>query len=762
MKWLNKFLSAAVWLLCLSQAAHADTFTIETIRVEGLQRIAVGTVYTYLPVQEGSVFDESETPHIIKALYHTGFFTDITVAREGNDLIIDVIERPAIARVGVSGNKDIKEKELLEGLKVAGLAEGESFDPSLLDKVEQELKMQYFAHGKYGVDVDATVTPKSRNRVDVQIEIFEGKVAKIRDVNVIGNESYSGKEITKGFESTTPNILSFITRKGQYSSQKLTGDLETLRSYYLDRGYIRFDIESTQVSITPDKEDIYVTINIDEGDQYILTDVKFLGDLTLSEEELYALVNLPVGELFSRRLVTRGVNAIEDRLGYEGYAFAVVNPLTEIDDENKTVSLTYAIEPGNRVYVRRINFSGNTRTNDEVLRQETRQMEGAWLDTSKVNQTRTNLNRTGFFRYVAVDTVRVPGSPDLVDVNIEVEEEASGTVTGGLGFSQLDGLLFNAGVVQPNFLGSGRRVQFSFDYSKAYTNYVLSYNNPYFTMDGVSRGVTLFFRKIDAEELNVSDYTTDLYGGAVNYSVPVNENNRFGFGYKFEHTSINLGSDAAQEITDFIDDEGSDFNIVTLSANWRYYNLDRYLFPRKGFSFSIGPEVTIPYASLEYYKISSLIHWYVPLPKEYIFHVKSNIAFGDGYLDTDGLPFFQNYYAGGVNSVRGFRDNTLGPRDENDNALGGNLRMVGTVEVIMPKVLFLFELDSVRTSVFLDVGNVYNTQDSVDLGKLRYSTGVGLIWVSPLGPLAFSVAKTLTDYSEDETQVFQFRIGAEF
>lgn len=764
MKKVFRWLVATSLWICFS-GTQAESFIISDIQVEGLQRIAVGTVYSYLPVEIGDSFDEENSAEVIRALYRTGFFTEIDLERNDDILIIEVVERPAIAKIVLEGNKEIKDEELLEALRTSGLSEGEAFNPSLLERIEQELAQQYFARGKYGVQIETTVTPQSRNRVEIEIEIKEGRVAEIRSVNIVGNHVYTDKELMKDFQSTTPNLLSFFTKKGQYSSQQLSADQEALRSYYFDRGYIKFEIDSTQVSITPDKESVYITINVTENDQYFLESVSFSGNLLfLTEDELHELVNLKTGELFSRREVTAGTESIAGRLGHEGYAFTNINPVTDVNEETKTVRLNYVIDPGKRIYVRRINFVGNEKTADEVLRQATRQMESSWLATDRVDQSRVNLNRTGFFSNVQIDTERVPGSLDLVDLKIGVQEESAGNLTGGVGYSQLDGFIINAGLSQPNFLGTGRRVDFNFNRSVAYTNYIVSYNNPYHTIDGVSRGVSLFYREVDADRLNVSDYTTDRVGAALNYGIPINENNRFGFGYRYEHIKIKLGDEAAEEIIEYVDDHGSEADALTVLANWRYYTFDRFLFPTKGFEQQISPEVTVPYIDQQYYRARSSSRFYHPLIDDYVFYFKTNVGWGDSYANDDGLPFYQNFYAGGVNregGVRGFRDNTLGPRDENDHPTGGNFRWTGSFELILPQ--WFYESDSLRTSLFVDFGNVWDTQiQNIDLDELRYSAGFALIWISPLGPLAFSIAEPLTNFDGDESEIFQFTIGTEF
>lgn len=763
-----------VWLLAGLLAASAwafEPFVVRDIRVEGLQRISAGTVFNYLPVKVGEVFDEARSAEAIRALFKTGFFSDVRIEREDDVLVISVAERPAIANISISGNKEIETDQLREALKQIGLAEGRVFDRSLLDKVEQELRRQYFSRGKYGVRIETTVTPLERNRAGIAIDISEGRVAKIRQINIVGNKVFNDKELLRQFQLSPTTLFSFYTKNDQYSKEKLAADLELLRSYYLDRGYINFNIESTQVSITPDKKDIYITINISEGDQYTVKDVRLAGDLVLPEEELRRLIEIKSGSVFSRKVVTDSASKISERLGNEGHAFANVNTIPEIDKQAKEVALTFFVDPGKRVYVRRINFTGNTRTQDDVLRREMRQFEGTWISTEKVNRSRTRLERLGYFEKVNVETPAVPGTPDQVDVNYSVVERPSGNLMAGLGYSQTDGILLNASITQDNFLGTGRRVAVNFNNSSVNTIYSISYNNPYYTIDGVSRGFNAYFRETDAEEANVSRYITNVFGGNMNFGIPVSEEDTVRLGLGYENTDLQETSLSPLEITQFVTENGNKFDTFSLTGSWARDSRNRAIFPDRGSLQSVSAEIALPGSGLQYYKASYRHLWYYPLTNSFTISLNGEVGYGEGYGGTSSLPFFEHYYAGGPRSVRGFKSNTLGPRDTPVDPLvvesrpfGGNLRTVGNLELIFPAPFSDKDNRTLRLAAFVDAGNVFDTSrgEEFDTGELRLSAGIGLLWFSPLGPLTFSLAQPLNEKSGDETETFQFTLGTSF
>ncbi len=745
--------------LLLTGAAQAfEQFRIADIRVEGLQRISAGTVFNYLPLKVGDTIDTEDSANAIRALFKTGFFNDVYLERDGNVLVVYVKERAAISSIEITGNVDLDTEQLLEGLQDIGLAEGRVFDRSLLDKVEQELQRQYFSLGKYAVRIETTLTPLERNRVGILIEISEGQAARIKQINIVGNEQYRDKDLRDDFTLDTPSFLSFITKSDQYSKQKLSADLETLRSFYLDRGYLNFNIMSTQVSITPDKKDIYITINISEGQQYKIREVTLSGELVVEPEELFPLVKINPGDIFSRKRVTEAVDSISEKLGDQGYAFANVNTVPDLDDEKQEVALAFFVDPGSRVYVRRINVEGNVSTRDEVLRREMRQMEAGWFSSSKVERSRTRLQRLGYFQEVNVETPSVPGTTDQVDVNYSVSETSSGNVTAGAGFSQSSGILFNASVTQDNFLGSGKRVSFNFNNSKVNTIYSFSYMNPYYTINGVSRGVGLFYRKTDADEANVSDYSTDAYGVNISFGVPVNEFDTVRLNTQFEHLELKDNSSSPLEVTKFLDDHGNKYNSLILTAGWSHDTRNKAIFADRGGVQSFGIEATVPGSELEYYKLNYDQKRYVRLTRYLTLLMKGELGYGDGYGDFNNLPFFENYFAGGVRSVRGYEDNTLGPDDSKGNPIGGAFKLVGGAEILFP-IPFLEDSNSFRTSAFVDVGQVYKDAESFSSSDLRYSVGVSGLWLSPMGPLSVSIGLPLNDNSGDDVQHFQFTIG---
>jgi outer membrane protein insertion porin family len=750
-----------IMLLALSLCGSAgafETFEVTDIRVEGLERISPGTVFNYLPIKVGDTVDQEDTVNAVKTLFKTAFFSDIRMERDGSVLVVYVKERAAISSIKITGNKDLETDKLLEGLKDVGLAEGRVFDRSLLDKVEQELRRQYFSRGKYAVRIETTITPLERNRVGILIDISEGVVARIKQINIVGNRTFTDEELRKDFTLDTPSFLSFITKNDQYSKQKLSADLEILRSFYLDRGYLNFNVISTQVSITPDKKDIYITINISEGDQYRISEVTLSGELVLKPEELFPLVMINPGDVFSRKRVTEAVDRISAKLGDQGYAFANVNTVPDVNESEKQVSLAFIVDPGKRVYVRRVNVKGNIKTRDEVLRREMRQMEAGWFSAEKVERSRTRLDKLGYFEDVNVETPAVPGTTDQVDVNYAVTETASGNITAGAGFSQTSGIILNASVSQDNFLGSGKRVSFAFNNSKVTTLYNFYYTDPYHTINGVSRGFGLFYRKTDADEANISSYATDTFGGNVNYGIPINEYDTIRVSPEFENLNLKETDDSPNEVTDFIDQNGSEYNTVKLTGSWAHDTRNKALFADAGGLQSFSVESAVPGSGLEYYKLGYEQRRYVPLTKNLTMSMHAELGYGDGYGDYNNLPFFENYFAGGVRSVRGFEDNTLGPTDSEGNPIGGSVKLVGGAEVLFP-LWFTENTKSFRIGTFFDIGNVYSDIASFDAKELRYSVGVSSLWISPLGPLAVSLGFPLNEKSGDNVQNFQFTVG---
>lgn len=745
----------------LPQLVLADTFTISDIRIEGLQRIAAGTVFNYLPAKVGDEIEPERTSALIRALYKTGFFKDIRLERDGDVLVVSVAERPAISTVELSGNSDLKSEDLLQALKDIGMAEGRLFNRSILDKIELEMRRLYFSRGKYAVKIDSSVTPLERNRVAVAIKVSEGLTARIKRINIIGNEAFSDQELLDEFQLIASDQSSIFSSKDRYSKQILTGDLEKLKSYYLDHGYIDFRIDSTQVSITPDKKDIYLTIVVTEGELFTISDIKLAGELVRPKDEFFPLIRIKRGETFSRKKTTSSSERISLLLSQHGYAFANVNGIPDIDREKRQVALTFFVDPGKRVYVRHIKMIGNSNTRGEVLRREMRQLESAWFSGEQVRRSRERLQRLGYFESVEIETPAVPGSADQVDVNVKVIERASGNIAAGIGYSQTGGLVFNASLTQNNFFGSGKRVSLAVDTSDASTRYMLSYTNPYYTIDGVSRGYSLSYRETDFSVLNSSNYSTDRGRALVNFGVPISDLDRFSIESGYQFTRIQVGASAADEVKQFEDEQGSEFHSLSLSMSWTRDSRDRAVFPTEGGRQRLSLETNFPGSDLQYYKIRYNQKRYIPLTKRLVFKLAGEVGYGDGYGDDEMLPFFNNFFVGGIRTVRGFKTNSMGPRDSRDAALGGNFMLYGQMELLAP--MPSEELGrTMRLKAFFDVGNVYQVDKLDDISDIRTSVGVGLVWMSPVGPLTFSWAVPLNVEDGDDEETFQFNLGAQF
>ncbi|MDM8569296.1 outer membrane protein assembly factor BamA [Thiotrichales bacterium HSG1] len=614
---------------------------------------------------------------------------------------------------------------------------------------------------KYAVLIKSTVTPLPRNRVKIQINIEEGIAAKIHQINLVGNHTIADNSLLGVMKLSTGGWFSFITKDDQYSSIQLAADLETINSYYLDRGYLNFTIDSTQISITPNKKHVYITINLTEGNKYKISEVNLVGNLIVPKDKLMENIKLKVGDFYSSKKISKTKVAISESIGEEGYYFANINAMPDINEKDKTVAVNFFVDPGKRIYVRRITFSGNTKTRDEVLRREMRQMEAGWISSKDIKRSLTRLKRLRFFEEADVDVKRVPNTIDQVDVDYKVVERPSGNLMAGVGYSQTQGALFDISIAQENFLGSGKRVGLTFNNSRVYTLYRFSYLNPYTTINGISRGFNIFYRTTDSERANLTRYSTDVYGTGVNFGLPISEYNFFNVGGEFDDTTLKATRYSADEIYDFIDKNGDSYKSYRLTSSWRHDTRNRVLFPDSGVLQSVSIEAALPVSDLNYYKLSYKHHWLYSLAEDYILLLKGNVAYGDGYGDDDGLPFFENYTAGGPHTVRGFRGNTLGPLDSNHRPLGGNLKVVGNVEVILP-VPFTENIRSFRISAFVDAGNVYAFDEDFDSSEIRYSTGLSAIWLSPVGVLSFSLAKPLNDKDGDQIESFQFTLGTTF
>lgn len=743
-----------------SLAAAFEEFSVDDIKVQGLQRISEGTVFNYLPVEIGDRIGEAITQQIISALYKTGFFKDVVLLRDADTLIVKVQERPSIASITISGNNELGTEDLQEGLKKAGLVEGRILDASLLDRIKQDLQRQYFVRGYYAVEIETVVDETGENQVDVTINIQEGEVALIRKINIIGAEAFAEEELLDEFELGIPAFYAVFSDRDQYSRQKLSADIETLKSYYLDRGYINFNVESTQVTITPEKKAVFITLNIHEGEQFTIESIELAGDLIVPREELQALVDLQPGDVFSRREVNAVSSAITERLGNEGYAFANVNAIPEIDNENREVALTFFVDPGKRVYVRRINITGNEKTEDEVIRREFRQMEGAWVSTSKLNRSQVRVQRLSYLDQVTLETPMVPNSSDQVDVNMSVTERPSGSLMLGVGYSGGEGMLFNASVSQDNFLGSGKRVSTEVNTSRVNTIYSFSHTDPYYTLDGVSRSVRLSYRRTDAARAYLANYIADVWGGSITYGIPMSEYDTLRLGVGYDNTEIETTVFTPPSYIDFLAANSDDFDVYKLSLGWTHDTRNKTVFATQGVVQSLTTDVALPAGGLTFYKVTSKTRWFHPLSKRYTASLELELNHGDSYGDTTELPFFERFYAGGAHSVRGYRANTLGPR-ENDVNLGGDFRVVGSAELIFPPP-FSEQNSTVRMSVFWDIGSVFDEINKYESSELRQSAGVSLIWLSPIGPLSFSLARPLNDDPGDRTEPFQFTLGTLF
>ncbi|HEX5489261.1 MAG TPA: outer membrane protein assembly factor BamA [Rhodanobacteraceae bacterium] len=786
-------------------AAYAfQPFTVQDIRIEGLQRIAAGTVLSYLPVQPGQTFDDATAQKSIRDLFKTGFFSDVELERQGNILIVKVAERPSIASLTVRGNKDIKSDQLLKGLKSAGLAEGQTFDRLTLDQVRQQLVAQYNDRGKYNVTVDPHVTRLDRNRVAIDIEIHEGKAAKIQEINIVGNRTFTDREIRDDWESGTPNWTSWYSNNDQYSREKLSGDLTKLASYYLDRGYANFNISSAQVTISPDKRDIYIAAGIHEGEIFKISDIHLLGTLILPEDALRKVLRIKPGEIFDRHSIELSSDAITNVLSNIGYAFAKVQPVPKIDDKDHTVDLTFFIEPGPRVYVRRINFKGNTQTQSQILRREMRQYEGAWYSQAAIDRSKVRLQRLGYFKDVSVDTVKVPGTTDEVDLNVSVTEESSGQFQFGVGYSQVSGIILSTSIANNNFLGTGNRVSATFSKSLFLKQYQVSFFDPYLTDSGIGIGYNASVLKLNQAEQNIASYLSDTDSFSTYLSFPISETDSINAGIGINKTKLDLiPGYTPQVFFDQVDKIGhKTIHSSPLTLSYSHDTLNRFFKPTRGGLQQISAEIGLPGGTVPYYKLTLATSDYFPLPFGFVGHVSGTLGYGKAYskdisvqyadsqgnIQTMSFPFYQNFYAGGVRDVRGFEDNTLGPRicsgliDSDGQPditaisvegtciggtffrpqpVGGAFKLLGSAELVLP---FFKDNDKARISLFADMGNVYSSYGAFDASDLRASVGISLQWIAPVGPIVINLAQPIRDKPEDKPyeERLQFYFGRTF
>lgn len=749
------------------QVSAANSFVVRDIKVTGLQRISAGTVLNYLPVQVGEEVGPASTAQIIRALYDTGFFQSVELERQGNTLIVHVVERATIGSVTVTGNKEIPSDKMKALLKELGLVKGRVYQRSSLERLEKELKQSYNARGKYNARIETSVSALTENRVALNATVSEGRVSRIKEIKFIGNHDFSSHELMPEMSLSTSNLITYFSKKDQYSKAAMDASLEALRSYYLDRGYLKFRIVSSQVLLSPDKKDVFINIHVEEGPQYHFSGYTVAGKTVLPKDKIDALVQVKQGEVFSRKKITESISAIGLALGDVGYGFPAINAEPRIDENNRTVFITFIVEPGRPVYVRRINFHGNTKTADYVLRNIIRQNEGSLLSLHNIKESERQMRLLGYLKNVNVKTTPVPGANNQVDLDVEIEEAPSAEATASFGYGT-NGPQFSAAFNQHNFMGTGRSVGLGFNANYWSKDYSFNYYNPFYTKTGVGRGFNLYYQTIDPKHFkDISVYSADRFGGDVNYNILLSEYSSLQLGYGYQGLHIKSPG-IVWQIRNFVAINGHDFREFRLSAGWSRNTYDQMPYPIRGWNQQAGILAALPGASrsLPYYKASYMARVYQPLPQGFVFTILGNVGYGDSF-NKRGFPFFENYYAGGIaypGQVRGFDSFSLGPKDNNGNALGGNLLLNGNAGLILPYPL---SRDTVRTTLFTDVGNVYARGipllfTGTDAGPLRYSAGLSVEWRSPFGPLAFSVAKALNKQPFDDTQLFQFTVSSGF
>src|SRR6476659_2222262 len=749
----------ALFAALFAHAALAfEPFVVKDIRVEGVQRTEAGTVFSYLPIKVGDRVDDEKASAAVKALYATGFLRDVRREAENGVLVVIVQERPTISQIDISGTKEFDKDTLKKALKDIGIAEARIFDRSALERAEQELKRQYITRGRYAANVQTTVTPQERNRVAINFTIDEGDSAKIARINIVGAKAFTEKQLLSEMTLTTPGWLTWYTKNDQYSKQKLSADLETLRSYYQNRGYLEFNVDSTQVSISPDKDDIYITLNITEGPRFTVGDVRVAGDLVVPAEDLERLIRVKQGEVFSRERLQASAKDVSDRLGAEGYAFANVNAVPELNRDTNTASFTFYVDPGRRAYVRKINISGNAKTRDEVIRREFRQIEDAWYDGPRIDRSKIRVKRLGYCDDVTVETPPVPGTPDQIDIEVGVTEKSTGNLLAGVGYSRAEGIVLNASISQQNIFGSGNALGIGVNTSRYNRQYSMILTEPYYTVDGVSRTIELYQKSLDPTGLAIAQYGSKTLGAALGFGVPITETDTINFGGRFEHTDITLFSDTPPVYVDFVNQFGASSTAYILTSGWSRDTRDDILYPSKGQLRSVLLETGLPFGDLAYYKIQYVHSAYWPLYSDFVLLARADLGWGDGYSGKP-LPFFKAFFAGGVNSVRGYDTASLGPQDPFGNALGGRRKIIGNLELFYP----LLKGDKqVRASVFADAGQIWANGSQPQFESFRYSAGVGVAWNSAIGPLKFSYAVRLNSREGDREQRFQFQAGTAF
>ena len=796
-------------LLLSTQLLAFDEFLVSDIRIIGLQRVSTGSIFNVIPISVGDKIDSRKSNDIVKSLFSTEQFDDIQIGKDGNTLIITVTERPSISAIDISGNKALKTEQLMESLDGVGIKEGEVYKRSTLEKVKSELVRSYASNGRYGAGVEIEEVIKPRNRIEINIEVDEGKSATIKKINIIGNEIYTNEELIDGFELSEGSFFSFLANDNQYSREKLKGDIETLESFYRNRGYLKFSIESSQISLSRDKKSIFITFNVNEGDKYKINDVDVVGDIPFEEAIYKDIVESLKDTTYSQAQITGIEEYFINILGNRGYAFAEVAGNPEINEESNEVKLIFSVQPGNRTYTRKILFTGNNITQDQVLRREMRQFEGAWTSDNAIEAGKVRLERLGYFKEVNVETIPVPGTDDQIDISYSVEEETTGSIGGNIGYSDF-GLMLGFNLQEQNFLGSGNTVGIGINKNIYSEMYNISYMNPYATRDGVSLGYNLYFRETDYGEFNVANYLTNSNGFGAQFGYPISDITRLGFNITYDKTDIDVGSLPAREIYDFVSAEGNIFETLSAQLSWQRVTLNRGLFPTDGASTVLSFSSTIPGSDLSYYRLNVRQRYYQPLTQNLVFGFQGELGYLNAYGDTEETPFFQNFYAGGPRSLRGFESNTLGPRSTDapcyefnyaegtcpnlldidgdgeldtpyynpyanqtsryrDAPIGGNIKIEGSLQLIF-KLPFIEDQRSLRSAFFFDFGNVFSdnckeyqincSEPSID--DLRYSYGVGITWITGFGPMSLAIAKPTNAGPRERTEEFQFTVGNVF
>ncbi|MFA6302522.1 MAG: outer membrane protein assembly factor BamA [Legionella sp.] len=765
----NKLILGVCCSTVLAWSTHtlaADGFIVRGIKVNGLQRVSTGTVLNYIPVQVGEEISSSSTPQIIRTLYDTGFFQSVSLERQGNVLVVNVVERATIGSITVVGNKEIPPEKMKDFLKDMGLVKGRVFQKAVLERLEKELKQAYSARGKYNSRITTRITPLTDNRVAINVTVSEGRVSRIKEITIIGNHDFTKGELLSEFALSTSNVFTYFSKKDQYSKPAMDASLEALRSFYLDRGYLKFNIISSQVLLSPDRKDVYIKVEIEEGPQYRFAGYTVAGKPILPKEKVDSLIQVKKGDVFSRKKVTESISAIGLALGDIGYGFPAVNAEPRIDEETKTVFITFMVEPGRHVYVRRINFHGNTKTGDYVLRNVIRQNEGGLLSLHNIKESERHLRLLGYLKNIDVKTTPVPGTNNQVDLDVNVEEAPSAEASASIGYGT-NGYQFNTSVNQHNFMGTGRSMGASFNATQWGQDYSMNYYNPFYSDTGIGRGGSIYYSKIDPKSLNVSTYSSNRFGGDINYNFPLGDATGFQLGVGYQNVEIRSVGPVVP-IQNFVAQYGSHFQEGRFSSGWSRNTYDQIPYPNRGINQQALAMAALPLnsESLSYYKASYQARGYLPLGRGWIVSALGNVGYGNMF-NNNGLPFFENYYAGGIaqpGQVRGYDSYSLGPLDNFGNATGANFLANASLALILPYPL---SRDSVRTSLFTDAGNVFPVGTPADLtgvlgGPLRYSAGVSVEWRSPFGPLAFSVAKALNPQPYDKTQYFQFALSSGF